>query len=159
MKTIQCQMNPLNIEHLKRHMYLSVKQDLWIQCSFSTINNQNQRNKTLVAIAEAYGIPHEVRAEWQRDVTTSRTFCNVQFTYFWVEFLLVLWWKQRYIYTGLSVKRVWEISLKALRNMQVKTQTKRHSWQPCLFWSVWCSPTVTYLHKWSVLHCHTQIKI
>ena len=56
-------MNPLNIEHLKRHMYLSVKQDLWIQCSFSTINNQNQRNKTLVAIAEAYGIPHEVRAE------------------------------------------------------------------------------------------------
>ena len=56
-------MNSLYIEHLKSHMYLSVKQELWIQHSFSTINNQSQRNKTLVAIAEVYGIPRKVTAE------------------------------------------------------------------------------------------------
>ena len=114
-------MDSFYIELLKSHVHLPVKWELWICCSFITIKKQSQRNKILAVIAEAYGIPRKVIAKWQGDIMTSWKFCNVQFTYFWVKFLLVLWWKQRYIYTGYSVKRVWEISLKALRNSYIKT--------------------------------------
>ena len=43
----------LYIEHLKSHMHLPVKQELWIYHSFLTINKQSQSNEILVAIAEA----------------------------------------------------------------------------------------------------------
>ena len=54
------------------YMHLPVKQELWIYHSFLMINKQNQSNEKLVAIAGAYGIPHEVVTDWQGDVMTSQ---------------------------------------------------------------------------------------
>ena len=160
LKIIQCHMNSLYIQHLKSHMYLSVKWELWIWCSFSTIDNQSQRNKTLVAIAEAYGIPHKVTAEWQHDVMMSRKFCNVQFTYFCVEFLFSpLGETRKHVHWIFCEESVRNLSKSAEKFVSQNTNWEGIPGSHVCFWLVWCSPTVTYLHKWSVLHCRTQIKI